>query len=1191
MPYEGTDTPKGKSIFDNTEVASITTMRYYRSKETRFEMKPHLDFLIKQMSRDKVPQTLVKDLISDQALEDLRNMSKMLDPEELKIAKEKFYKKYMELPTHKFRDFFAITVVATQIRQDEACAKSDRYEKGSVDNIEKGCSGTVGGTSSYFRKQKEDAAADGKLSIEIMGRENNAEIKKVEPPEETKDYLEQIIATLLNAANENTRAIVDAAGMCKSQDGTPETIVVELWKQLQQSATIKGIEGIVYYGKDGVKRVYRGPDKDPIPCHTGLELAALEERKYFSFYGQKNTRGSDIKQANGAHSLVTLDENVSNSDAKQAILRFRNLVNRDSSQTFSFAVMPEFERVLQETLNTDKTKTLAQKQKELAIFEKALNETDYKNIVIIPEVEVDPLDANFVKKSDQEKLEYLQLKLKDSIQATKRSIEILNKYKAPSLDGMRTKEISNFLRIQEKNIEERGALVVFRKEMKAHIKQAASHLENSILSQLGKDLTKEQQDAYQKFLTERADVVNFVEYSIRTLYKKYGTETVNEKRDEFIKKEKEKALKKLDDIFKVAETFAAAVKVNLNVKRDFYKEHIDRSVDLFKSRFGVDTPVQTTHVDANGQAIAQAQAQAQAQAEAVSQAEKLAEAEVTVLERDGVCDVLMVDDQHMVVDLSFVNNISSLDKVAGSLIENLIRPDLRSNFYLSPGMTNYGRLASHFVIKNGDEMVFVTQEEADEFKKQQTSYPGVILFDARQRVPQDDRERQAISAVLRENGVPVGVANTAALRGVSLHNVSTEQLLPKLSYRPQNGFENIFTQGHFGVSNNLKFSIEFFKEGSPHPITFEIKGNLFSKKVEIPNTCKTFNEEFKKQFDIANNKNKLQQVYDAIEFRCGGFKLEMDKLEAKKKALEVLNKKDSEEIANFKAFKLDDNMKNGLLERDSGMGFESRLNKIGAEAIQHADKIVALQNELKSNPTIDNLNRLEKLFDELISKGIIKVAKSIQITQDLLFDRNYWDRYFLNAYPMPILEKVYGRIVYSVHGASPSGASACTRKDCRQMFAQTIPEVINAVDHLNSIIKSIKEREVEKLKIHKEIKELEEKAGDLFVALKTAKDLLIEQETIEEGLAKEGMIYSSNTFFDQFSLNSSMELGKHYRGEFETTLPDYRHVIEDMEKYRKTLKHFTAKESEEVQKNKEFLKQVFKFAQEVTDRRDEITTI
>ena len=71
-------------------------------------------------------------------------------------------------------------------------------------------------------------------------------------------------------------------------------------------------------------------------------------KKYFSFYGQKNTRGSDIKQANGAHALVTMDQNVPNADAKQAVLRFRDLVQESSGQTFTFVVTAHYGAMLQQ---------------------------------------------------------------------------------------------------------------------------------------------------------------------------------------------------------------------------------------------------------------------------------------------------------------------------------------------------------------------------------------------------------------------------------------------------------------------------------------------------------------------------------------------------------------------------------------------------------------------------------------------------------------------------------------------------------------------------------------------------------------------------------------------------------------------------------------------------------------------------
>lgn len=340
VPYEGTNTPKGLSVFDNTEVAAITTMRYYTSTETSFDIDPHLNFLITQLQHESIPQDLIEHYlpaprgqVDHPAVRDLRNLCSLLDQDELRKAKERFYQTYMLRPDLNFRKFFAMAVVAAQVKADGACAKSDRYEQGSVNDIVVGCSGTVGDTSSYFTRQAPDPAIDGMMSIGIMARSNNLDIEWLSPPDPHQDYLKETIRTLLDHTRTDTRAIADIAGICKSKDGTPETVIQELWTQLKRRPDFASIQGIIYYGKDNVKRLYRGPGVLAVPCTTQMELAALKEKKYFSFYKQKNCRGSDVKQAHGIHCLVTMDENVSNSDAKQTILRLRGMMDPTSGQT------------------------------------------------------------------------------------------------------------------------------------------------------------------------------------------------------------------------------------------------------------------------------------------------------------------------------------------------------------------------------------------------------------------------------------------------------------------------------------------------------------------------------------------------------------------------------------------------------------------------------------------------------------------------------------------------------------------------------------------------------------------------------------------------------------------------------------------------------------------------------------------
>ncbi|MBN4066879.1 hypothetical protein JYU14_02225 [Simkania negevensis] len=356
VPYAGTNTPKGDSVYDNTEVASFATLRYYLYPETLFEQYPHLDFLVEQTNKEKIPD-IVRDMLQTsgkkEVWKELQDIANMREKEEIRRAKECFFNKYMKDPSREFRKFFGAAVVATQVRYDaEGRISSNRYERGSPSDDVIGCSGTVGSTSSYFKKEFTDPAADGKMSLELMGRDENKEVKTLKSPDSDEDYLDEILTSLFDNANDNTRAITDVAGMCKSRKGTPEAVVEALWEKLQADSRFQeAIKGIVYYGKDNVKRLYCGSQESPIECTEKMELVAREGKKFFTFYDQKHTRASDIKQACESHALITLDINTTNNEAKQGILRFRDLVSRASQQSFSFVIMDDFRKEIQQSLN------------------------------------------------------------------------------------------------------------------------------------------------------------------------------------------------------------------------------------------------------------------------------------------------------------------------------------------------------------------------------------------------------------------------------------------------------------------------------------------------------------------------------------------------------------------------------------------------------------------------------------------------------------------------------------------------------------------------------------------------------------------------------------------------------------------------------------------------------------------------
>ncbi|MBN4067228.1 hypothetical protein JYU14_04005, partial [Simkania negevensis] len=98
VPYEGVNTPKGASVYDNTEVASFATLRYYLSNETGFEQDPHLNFLIEQTKKGTIPNSVRVILQDTKVLERLEAIADMLNQQEILEAKQRFYKEFMAPP-------------------------------------------------------------------------------------------------------------------------------------------------------------------------------------------------------------------------------------------------------------------------------------------------------------------------------------------------------------------------------------------------------------------------------------------------------------------------------------------------------------------------------------------------------------------------------------------------------------------------------------------------------------------------------------------------------------------------------------------------------------------------------------------------------------------------------------------------------------------------------------------------------------------------------------------------------------------------------------------------------------------------------------------------------------------------------------------------------------------------------------
>jgi len=1212
VPYEGVNTPKGLSVFDNREVAVITTLRYYLSNETSFDIFPHLDFLVTQIQQDAIPEALANYYLpgngnqEHQIVQDLRKLSKMLDVDELRKAKEEFHEKFMRLPTREFRQFFGMVVVATQIRADEACAKSDRYEQGNVKDTNLGCSGTVGDTSSYFTKQAPDPAADGMLSLEIMGRDNNSVIEWLTPVQPTEDYLPTIIKTLLDHTKPNTRAIADIAGICKSRDGTPETVVQELWKQLKSRPQFADIEGIIYYGKDNVKRLYRGKG-EPILCTTDMELTALSEgKKYFSFYKQKNCRGSDIKQAHGVHCLVTLDENVSNSDAKQTILRMRNIVTKDSGQFFSFAAMPEYRSIVLEGLKAEKMRALKNIDKELADLPQQI------------------MDAEQALKKDKTNtgLKEALLQLKDArVALNVRKTQLNETIKQISDLNLKAKDVAYFLRLQEKNAEEDNALTIFRKEMRAHIKVAAFHLESELLSKLPKDLSEEEKEGFILFLQKRNAISPFVERSLNGLHEKYGRATKGMTREALINEEKRKALEALKLLYTEAEALAHKYHQVIKTPKKMYQERISESIKAFKKRFGEDKTVYISTTQSDGQNVAQAQAQAQALAEAEACSETITQTLLETQERLWSPIVTMAKNPREPVDLSFLEDDTLLIGIDGfSALENSIKPSLRSHFYLSPSMQMKNEM-SHYVLKDTaiDRFIFISFAEAEVFKRwkeaayEDHSMPFASLACSRYTLhdlrrpeksvdstpastilPNTSLSAQLVSVALGDNHVPDDLSKvfTKDLRTHSPDNVESYQLLPQMNLKYNaTAARGYFVPKVFGLDQEIRYSVAIdptkVKDQLEIKVAVPAAGVDFS--VALPLNNGPLQKYIPKVFNDGSVRKNIEEVYRQVHEEYERIFPQLAELEKKKKKLEALNRQNQQMINSVDNFELTPKMKKGLLERDGKR--LARPYDIGREMINICAEIYQDQQELKKSLSMKALLGLKEKFGKLVSQGVIHKTKQLGFDYcfDPLFDVNEWNRK-VDDPNAPILEKVYGRIVYSVHGGDVGDARACSLEDCNQMFETVIPNLLKVIPELQRAIVEIEKNEEEREKIENEIQVLVQQAKPWAEAVECLEKMLEREKEVEKTLAQHGLHYEQGTFFNQFRFDVYPNAPEAptvitIHGE----MPEYRLMVEkDMKLYEQIFKGLTVEETQMRAKNKAFLQRVLQLARQIENRETEV---
>ncbi|KGP62490.1 hypothetical protein EP47_09380 [Legionella norrlandica] len=370
IPYSAANTPKPQgSRFDNPEVTAITTLLYYLDSRTELNEIPHLEFLIDSF-RKGLGETLFLDSSGKHLdpefktlFEDIKELASIEDPLIRNEERAKYFAtlekriKERTISPNAFRKMLARTIIQEQVKFDAGKANSNRYEQGTPEDTVIGFSGTAGDTSSHFKESRLDPAADGNMTLGIMGRKDCQETISLDTTSFAatgEDYTTALIKQLTRSftTNPNTRTLIDVGGLCKASN---RAVAKEIALQLKnQGSPLRGV--IFYDDVTNTKKllVLGAKNKEKVVDLTP-KMVAESDRKgsYFTYYDQSHSRGADIKQMDGAHAILTLNFTVTNNDYKQAIMRMRKIVDKALGQSFSTAVPEQVRKQIISDLQLD----------------------------------------------------------------------------------------------------------------------------------------------------------------------------------------------------------------------------------------------------------------------------------------------------------------------------------------------------------------------------------------------------------------------------------------------------------------------------------------------------------------------------------------------------------------------------------------------------------------------------------------------------------------------------------------------------------------------------------------------------------------------------------------------------------------------------------------------------------------------
>lgn len=304
-------------------------------------------------------------------------------------------------------------------------------------------------------------------------------------------------------------------------------------------------------------------------------------------------------------------------------------------------------------------------------------------------------------------------------------------------------------------------------------------------------------------------------------------------------------------------------------------------------------------------------------------------------------------------------------------------------------------------------------------------------------------------------------------------------------------------------------------------------------------------------------------------------------------------------IANTSQFEINDGLKNAIEHRDieyNVTSSEKSRTNFGQQFLTEVETIQLKQQELrKSFETNDNckqlLEQLLQLFNNFVSEKIINAEDTYAAMP--LFNQGYWDENFLQ---LPPLDKIYGRILYSIHKGDLKSAKTCTKSDCKAMFTATLPSIIRTVKSIRKAIEDLEKIEINKQKLLSQIQEIKKQCEGLEEAdkcLKAMESLEFLKAAEDQGILLKKPEEEAVIFWDRFLLKDLPKLTdvKEQKFQLEGLLPHYVALqVPHMKTYlANRMPYLNEAEQKEYDKRMLLSEKVAKLALQYENRDKEIT--